>query len=161
VNEIGGATATALAPYLGGVVPPDALDQLDYLEDVKDIGAEQLDVLRDIARGLDVPGYAVGSAHIKGDQLAQLHDGEMVIDPATSHALRTYGIRVTGGGGGSDPALLAEVRALRAELVEVKRTLAERIDRNTTATQDEAAKDRVQREDIARRAPQHLDRRFG
>lgn len=41
-----------------------------------------------------IPAYETGSAFIMGDQVAQLHHSEMVIDPVTSRYLRNYGIKI-------------------------------------------------------------------
>ncbi|HEU4616386.1 MAG TPA: hypothetical protein VFS15_30010, partial [Kofleriaceae bacterium] len=79
VNEMGGDTANALAPYLPNVFPQEALDQLDYLEDLQAIAGRTLDVMKDIARGLDVPGYAVGTSYVPSTGLAMIHQGEAII----------------------------------------------------------------------------------
>jgi tape measure domain-containing protein len=154
VNETGGDVAAALAPYLPDVFPPEALNQLDYLGEIQDIGRRQLDVLKAIARGLDVPGYAIGSAYIRGDQLAMVHDGEMVIDPSSAAALRKYGIRIAGGGGGASDeqfaAVVVELRALRSEVARLRAESTSAVRENTGAVRDEGQRAYRQREEMRR-----------
>jgi len=49
--------------------------------------------------------YDVGSSYVAGDQLANIHNAEMVIDRKSADVLRTYGIKVENSNGGmSDEA---------------------------------------------------------
>jgi hypothetical protein len=41
-----------------------------------------------------MPSYDVGTPYVSGDQVAQIHDGEMVIDPQSANVLRKYGISI-------------------------------------------------------------------
>jgi hypothetical protein len=41
-----------------------------------------------------LPSYDVGTPNVQGDQIAQIHDGEMVIDKRSSDVLRNYGIPI-------------------------------------------------------------------
>jgi phage-related minor tail protein len=62
--------------------------------------------------GVKLPSYAVGTPFVPQDQIAQIHQGEMIIPAATASQLRKYGI-------GSQPdnglqaEMLAEMRATR------------------------------------------------
>ena len=58
--------------------------------------------------------YAVGSAYIPYDQVANIHQGEMIIDKQSADIMRRYGIQANGSADNSE--LIAEVRALRQEL---------------------------------------------
>ncbi len=60
-----------------------------------------------------INGFAVGTSFVPQDMVANIHKGEIIVDPASSAILRRYGIGLSVD---SDPALLAEVRALREEL---------------------------------------------
>ena len=42
----------------------------------------------------NLPSYDVGTPNVQGDQIAQIHDGEMVIDKRSSDVLRNYGIPI-------------------------------------------------------------------
>lgn len=64
--------------------------------------------------GIKLPSYAVGTPYVQGDQVAQIHHGEMVIDRNTSDMLRRYGI--SGGGAQDQSALIDELRASRGVL---------------------------------------------
>lgn len=60
--------------------------------------------------GIKLPSYDVGTAYVRGDQVAQIHDGETILNTADSNVLRKYGIPTQ-----PDPGLLREVIAeLRA-----------------------------------------------
>jgi len=76
--------------------------------------------------------YDVGTPYVSYDQLAQIHRGEMVIDPSSAAALRRYGITVQAADNyDTVNELRALVRlqsagntAIIAELAEVKKELA-------------------------------------
>lgn len=42
----------------------------------------------------DLPSYDVGTPSVQGDQVAKVHNEEMIIDPQSSDVLRNYGIRI-------------------------------------------------------------------
>ncbi|MDD2742323.1 MAG: hypothetical protein PHV02_08620 [Rhodocyclaceae bacterium] len=64
------------------------------------------------------PGFAVGTSRVPYDMLAKVHQDEIIIDPASSNVLRKYGINVQGQG---NAELVAEVKALREELIALRR----------------------------------------
>lgn len=101
----------ALEPYFEQIDPTDQLDDLDWLSTISTQANNQLlllgdikDYLRQIAEDSGghgtnsngLPAYADGTPYVSGDQVAQIHNGEMVIDAASAAALRTYGIEVHG-----------------------------------------------------------------
>lgn len=103
VNEIGGSTALALAPYLENVDPPSMEDQIAALEHIDDASSTYLPQintwLAHIAASLDArpdtAAHADGVAYVRRDHTARVHAGEKILDPQTSAMLDRYGIRVT------------------------------------------------------------------
>ena len=69
-------------------------------------------------RTKSLPSYAVGTSAVPYDMTANIHQGEIIIDRASATVLRRYGIPASAGGDSS--ALVAEVRALRQEVAELK-----------------------------------------
>lgn len=65
-----------------------------------------------------IPGFAIGTSYVPEDMTANIHKGEIIIDPASSNVLRKYGINVQGQG---NEALVAEVKALREEVIALRR----------------------------------------
>lgn len=63
--------------------------------------------------GANIPAFAVGTNYVPRDMLAQIHEGEAIVPKAYNPAANP------GMGGGSDE-LLAEVRALRAEVAALR-----------------------------------------
>ena len=78
------------------------------------------------------PKYAVGTNYVPRDQLAMVHEGEAIIPKAYNPA--------AGGGGGSSAEMVAELRALRAELAQLKNLQAEG---NKAASDTHSLLDRV------------------
>lgn len=120
VNELSPDIRDALAPYLEDVVPSTADPDVRELETANSWLSQILDeteattrAINKLGTGMDLPGFAVGSAGIPHDMVARVHRGEKIIDANTSALLDRYGIRVTGSG--SDPAVVAELRALRQD----------------------------------------------
>ena len=75
-----------------------------------------------LALGGTRPSYATGSAYIPYDQTANLHQGEMVIDRASSDALRKYGVPASGSADNKESVaeLKEQNRLLRELLTEAK-----------------------------------------
>ena len=73
------------------------------------------------ALGLDVPQFAVGTNYVPRDMLARIHEGEAIIPKAYNPA--------AGGMAGND-AMVAELRAVRAELAELKNIMAADVGHN-------------------------------
>lgn len=61
-----------------------------------------------------LPKYATGTAFVAGDQIAQIHHGEAVVDAQSMQVLRRYGIPA--GSGQDQSAMIAELRASREVL---------------------------------------------
>jgi|GEM_PF-5848992 len=86
--------------------------------------AGQTELMRELLRQYltsqgETPSFAVGSAYVPYDMRADIHQGEMILDANFAASLRRYGIPA-GGGGGDNRELIAEVKALRAEMAELK-----------------------------------------
>lgn len=165
VNAIGGGTAAALAPYLSGVMPPRALDQLDYLADIQSIAADQLDVLGYIRDNLKaanaaagVPSYAVGTGYVPRDGLAMIHEGEAVVPAAVNAWFARANWQLPRGAANDDERIVIELQRLNERI--------DRLDRNNTAghaagataTTRESERARQQRDDLARRQEQTIKR---
>ncbi len=67
--------------------------------------------------------YAVGTSYVPHDMLANIHQGEIIINPRDSDILRRHGIRVQGGGADRETAQL--LREQLAESREQNRYLRE------------------------------------
>lgn len=87
----------------------------DYLA-----GKTNLQDFRNWGGALKLPSFDVGSPYIPHDQVAQIHRGEMVIDPRSSDALRKYGITVSS----DNPATIRVMQEMRDEIVELRRTVS-------------------------------------
>jgi hypothetical protein len=157
VNAIGGDTANMLAPYLAGVMPVRALDQLDFLSQIHDIAGQQLDVLgliRDNLRaanaGQGVPSYAVGTGYVPRTGLALIHQGEAILPAPVADFHRRAGFPAAGGGA-SDPGVVVELRAIRERLESLERSNSAGHDKTATTVYSGDKDARVQREDLDRR----------
>lgn len=168
VNAMGGNTANALAPYLSGVLPVRALNQLDFLSQIHDIASDQLGVLGLIRDNLHaansaagIPSYAVGTGYVPNDGLAMIHQGEAIIPAPFASWMRSNGLPVGRAAANDDGALRAEVRALRDEIAGMRRDNNAGHARTATTVDsgDKAAKQ--QRDEIARRNPQLNRSTFG
>jgi len=153
VNLLAPDIRDQLAPYLSGVDKPDALTDLDYLGRLQDIGRDQLDVLRDIARGLDVPGYAVGTGYVPQTGLALIHQGESIFPAPVASWMRANGFpvaQVQGGAPAANDAMVVELRALRAEVADLRRATADGAARVADTVRSGDARAQSQRDEIAR-----------
>lgn len=77
--------------------------------------------------------YDVGTGYVPYDMSADIHRGEIIIDPRSSDILRRYGIGVQPTGGGNDAAMRLmqqEIQALRLMM----QTKLDDIERNTYET---------------------------
>jgi hypothetical protein len=70
---------------------------------------------------LDVPSFDVGTDYVEKDTLANVHEGEIIIDPVTARQLRQYGINVTGTTSKTDTSKIEELLAILLEQVELSR----------------------------------------
>ncbi|MBT0666601.1 hypothetical protein KI809_20010, partial [Geobacter pelophilus] len=100
-----------VGPIVNGVSSPngkiDTGDGIVWLSIANGSG----NVTDEIKKMLGISSYDVGSPFIPYDQMAQVHKGEIIVDPASSAVLRKYGIQVNGSGGDNSElvALLKEV----------------------------------------------------
>lgn len=77
---------------------------------------------------LGIPGFAVGTNYVPYDMVAQIHEGEAIVPKAYNPA--------AGGGGGNNAEMVAELRAMRAELAELRAIKSElaAINRSSSTT---------------------------
>lgn len=155
VNLIGGETANSLAPYLEGVMPKTALEQLDYLEDISRVAQLQLDTLGLIRQNLaasntkaGIPSYASGTPYVQGDQIAQIHNGESVVPSEVNSWLRTSGWQL---GGGSNDKIVVQLQMVNQRLEMIERSNATGQDKIAQVVEVGNDRARNQRDDIARR----------
>ena len=66
-----------------------------------------------------IPGFAVGTPYVANDMLANIHQGEIIIDRRSADVLRHYGVPVAGSADTRE--LLAEIKALREEVAELRK----------------------------------------
>lgn len=93
--------------------------------------------------GRGVPGFAVGTEYVPYDQIAMVHQGEKIIDPASSAILSKYGIKVQGE---DNSALLAEIRLLREEVEALRRESGLNASTQNNLIKSESAADRANRD---------------
>lgn len=120
VNALSPDIRDQLAPYLEDVVPSTTDPDVRQLETANSWLSQILTETQNttaavdkLGRGMDLPGFAVGSPGIPHDMVARVHKGEKILDANTSSLLNRYGIRVYGGG--DSEAVVAELRALRTD----------------------------------------------
>ena len=106
-QDYAGGTLTRLDG--GSAQFTDANGNTSYVragESVLDI-AKRVDALRDFWSrqfGVNLPSYAVGTPFVPEDQIAQIHQGEMIIPASAAAQLRKYGV-----GSQPDSGLQAEI----------------------------------------------------
>jgi tape measure domain-containing protein len=140
VATVGGDVGTSLAPWFGNsALANDIKDKLNQLglaeaakQDAYIASLAELELNLDIEipingvlnpnLDIDLPEIGIGSGdkfasydkgtpYVPHDQLAQIHQGEIIMDPQSSAALRKYGINVSGSGG-DNTAVVAEIKNL-------------------------------------------------
>ena len=80
-----------------------------------------------------IGNYAVGSPFIPADQLANIHQGEMIIDRRSADVLRSYGVPVTGSADNRDGVeeqqrTTAEIQALVRLQAAANQAIIDRLD---------------------------------
>ena len=70
--------------------------------------------IRKIFEGAGIPAFDVGTNYVPRDMLAQIHEGEAVVPKAYNPWANGQAMQ------GGDPELLAEIRAMRAELAALR-----------------------------------------
>ncbi|WP_419767239.1 tape measure protein [Arcobacter sp.] len=95
---------------------------------------------------VDLPSYDVGTSYVPYDQVAKIHQGEMVLDKNFSDSLRRYGIPTGGGNISVDMSgvinELKETRyIIRAQANEIKklRKMTENIESSYLSTNEQGA----------------------
>ncbi|MBI5483861.1 MAG: hypothetical protein HY888_05305, partial [Deltaproteobacteria bacterium] len=71
-----------------------------------------------------IPGFASGTSYVPYDMMANIHQGEIIMDRESSDILRKYGVPSVGRADNHNRELIDEVRALRKELAEQKAYIA-------------------------------------
>lgn len=122
--------------YWKGQLASGAVRQEDFLQTFLASAAQgtrenpdsiYADYVSQYLKKLGIPGFAVGTNYVPSDMLAMLHKGEAVVPAAYNPA--------AGNSGGDNREVVAELRALRAELATHKAELASiRTSSSTTAT---------------------------
>lgn len=172
VNSLSPAIRDQLAPYLTGVFPAGALDDLDYLSmihtGIGDLGwalsgiGTTLDAIRNNLSAANqdagVPHYAAGGwVNSRTTLVAGEAGRELILPNYVSEFLAREGIPVVGGGG-SDPSVVAELRRIAERVERVEAAVVRADDRNVTVTAD-AGRDTVRAIDDSARDP--INRRSG
>ena len=100
---------------IGGDNPLDVGDETVWLH-IRE-GLLKWSTLMD-AKGLPLPAFATGTPSVPYDMTANIHQGEIIMDRASSDVLRKYGIPAQGQADNRD--MIAELRALREEVRELR-----------------------------------------
>jgi tape measure domain-containing protein len=166
VNALSPAIRDQLAPYLTGVFPAGALDDLDYLSmihtGIGDLGwtlsgiGATLEAIRNNLSAANqdagVPHYAAGGWVNGRTMLVAGEAGrELVLPNHVAEFLASAGIPVVGGG--SDQAVVAELRRIGERVERLEGAIGQRIerveaavstaDRNNVAVTERASQDNV------------------
>jgi hypothetical protein len=126
-NPVVSGTSTIAGFYqeLLGRAPDQA--GLQYWQDVLASGAS-LENIRNVIMGSDeykkLHPFAIGTNFVPETMPALVHQGERIIPAADNRVLMSVLARASGGGGDS-AALVAEIKALRAEVVELRKVSAQ------------------------------------
>ncbi|MEO5626921.1 MAG: phage tail length tape measure family protein [Dokdonella sp.] len=169
VDSMAPAIKEQLAPFFDDITAPGNLSQLDYLRGVSGDTTSMsnslsaaVTLLGDIKALLsgtghggngsnsNTPSYAVGTPFVAGDQFANIHNGEMVIDRGSADALRRYGIRVASASN-DDDSVAAELRALRAEVAKLRIENTAAVKENTATIRAEGDKANSKRDEVGRK----------
>ena len=98
-----------------------------------------------------VNSFDVGTAYVSHDQRADIHRGEIIVDPRSSDVLRRYGIGVRAESSANNEAVVSELQALRLQLATVTAELSNlraerRVDARDQIRATEAAGRQLRRE---------------
>jgi hypothetical protein len=88
----------------------------DFISSVDNIYKDNL-----TRQGYKLPSFDVGTSYVRGDQIAQIHDTEMIIDPQSSNVLRKYGINVNSNNLSNDD-IIVELRKMSARLESIEKS---------------------------------------
>lgn len=128
---VGTDALTSLYQTLLGRAPDAA--GLAYWQQVLAGGASMTDIANGIMNDYEYKGlhpFAVGTNYVPGDMPAMIHEGERIIPAADNRELMAR----LSGSGNDNSALVAEIRALRTELSEVKAQVKRGADSSETST---------------------------
>jgi len=104
----------------GGVLagPGGSVDQSDYyMWSWLKNGTKRWSELGLPASGIEwsgIPGFASGTSYVPYDMMANIHQGEIIMDRGSSDTLRKYGIPMYGSADNKE--LVAEIKELRKEV---------------------------------------------
>lgn len=157
VDDMAPDVKNQLAPFFDDIKPSKALDQLDYLKDIRDAAQAQALSLVAINNNLaeqntkaGIPSYAIGTGYVDGDQLANIHHGEAVVPANVNAWFRSANWQLPRGAANDDGMLAAAVDALREEVVALRRENNLGHASTTRAVESGDRKAREQREETNR-----------
>lgn len=161
-----------LAPYFDFIDPTPMTTELTRLSDIYDTAAAQLaaaqtanDLLERIASNLsaanaaaDIPSYAVGTGYVPRDGLAMIHRGEGIMPAPVNAWLRENGYPVASSASADGGEVVTELRALRAEVAELKQSNARGHERTADAVTTGDRDASIQRAELARQQRDNTNR---
>lgn len=129
INLLGPDIRNQLAPYFENVFPSQALSELENLSSIREINADQLDMMTNINRNLKaaneaagLPSYDVGTGFVPVTGPAMIHRGEAIIPSDVSSWLRKNGFPANNT---ASLNMGPEIAAMRRELSELKVAVAQ------------------------------------
>lgn len=127
-----------LAPFFEGIGPAPVVSELTTLRDINATASAQLselslirEAIEAIGRGLPtvdgLDSFDVGTAYVPRTGPALIHQGETILPAAVADFARRSGLAIGAVPSGSNEAVVAELRALRAEHASSQALIATRL----------------------------------
>ena len=127
-RRAGGILAELSQWVLGGIPLTDSLPQLNISgQDTSLYGGILVATQANLSKwesiqdgslkwsSLGLPAFAAGTPYVPNDMTANIHQGEIIMDRASSDVLRKYGVPQHGAADNRTDELIAEIKALREE----------------------------------------------